>query len=179
MALTNKFRIMQKKFKHVSFLLFIATAILSLQGCYTFTNATISPDTKTISIKQFPNNAPLAQPTLSTVLTETIRDKFTSQSRLSLVRSDGDLNVEGEIKNYVSEPIAQTSDQRASMQRLSITIDVRFTNKKDPKKDFQTSFTRFADFEASKQLSSAERELIPQITEALAQDIFNRALANW
>jgi len=156
-------------------------AVFVLNGCsYSFTGASISPSVKTISVSYLPNNALLVQPTLSRTLTETIRDKFISQSSLSLVNTNADLNIEGEITGYTTEPIAITGDQQsAALQRLKITVNIRFSNKQDPAQDFETSFTRFQDYDSRKQLSEVEAALIDIITNELAQDIFNKAVVNW
>lgn len=155
-------------------------AIWQLQACsYSFTGASISPNVKSISVSYLPNNSLLVQPTLSRKLTEAIRDKFTSQSSLSLVGSNGDLNIEGEITGYTTEPVAITGEQQAALQRLKITVNIRFTNKKDPKQDFETSFSRFQDYNSLRRLSEVEESLIDLINEELAQDIFNKAVVNW
>jgi len=169
-----------KRFRFLISAILIA-GFLGWTGCgiYSFTGASISPDVKTISIKYFPNNALLVQPTLSNTFTETLRDKFTNQTNLKLVSSGGDLNIEGEITGYGAEPVAIQGDQQAALQRLKITISVRFTNKKDEKQNFETSFSRYEDFDASKRLSEVEEGLIGTITDALAQDVFNKAVVNW
>lgn len=154
-------------------------AFCLLQGCYSFTGASISPSVKTISVSYLPNNSLLVQPTLSRKLTEKIRDKFTSQSSLSLIGSNGDLNIEGEITDYSTEPIAITGDQQSALQRLKITVNIRFTNKQDPTQDFETSFSRFQDYDSKKRLGEVEESLIDLINEELAQDIFNKAVVNW
>jgi len=159
----------------------VVTAVIGLSGCgiYSFTGASISPDVKTISVKYFPNNALLVQPTLSNIFTETLRDKFTNQTNLKLVNSGGDLSIEGEITGYAAEPVAIQGNQQAALQRLKITINVRFTNKKDEKQNFETTFSRYEDYDASKRLSEVESGLIETITDALAQEIFNKAVVNW
>jgi len=156
-----------------------AVSLLSGCGIYSFTGASISPDVKTISVKYFPNNAPLVQPTLSNTFTEALRDKFTNQTNLKLVKSGGDLSIEGEITGYSIEPVAIQSNQQAASQRLKITISVRFTNKMDEKQNFETSFSRYEDYDASSSLSQVESGLIETITDALAQDVFNKAVVNW
>ena len=158
----------------------VFSAISLLPGCsYSFTGASISPTVKSISVNYLPNNAPLVQPALSRKLTETIRDKFTSQSGLSLVSSNGDLTIEGEITGYSTEPVAITSEQQGALQRLKITVNIRFTNKQDPKQDFETTFSRFQDYDATRRLSEVEETLMDIINEELAQDIFNKAVVNW
>jgi hypothetical protein len=172
-----------RKSKGASFfpaLIVSLSIICAFQGCsYSFTGASISPSVKSISINYLPNNALLVQPTLSRKLTEAIRDKFTNQSNLSLVSSKGDLTIEGEITGYTTEPVAISGEQQSQLQRLKITVNIRFTNTQDSKQDFETSFSRFYDYDAQKRLADVEETLIDLINEELAQDIFNKAVVNW
>lgn len=158
----------------------LGMGIWMMQGCsYSFTGASISPTVKSISVSYLPNNALLVQPTLSRKLTEAIRDKFTNQSNLSLVGSNGDLNIEGEITGYTTEPVAITGEQQAALQRLKVTVNIRFTNKQDETQNFETSFSRFQDYNSKQRLADVEESLIEIINDELAQDIFNKAVVNW
>lgn len=148
-------------------------------GVYSFTGASISPDIKTISIQRFPNNALLVEPTLSEKLTNAIRDKFTSETNLILLDKGGDLRLEGEITGYSTQPVAIQANQTAALNRLSITIKVRYTNTKDPTMDYETNFTRYEDYPSSDNLASVQETLIDQINEMLVEDIFNKAVVNW
>lgn len=153
---------------------------LLLAACYTFNGASISPELKTVTIKTFPNNAPLVQPTLSQSFTEALKDKFSQQTKLSLVNNNADLLFEGAITGYSTQPIAIQGNEVAAMNRLTITISVKFTNRKDDKQSFETSFSRYQDYPSSPALnSSKEEELIKQIDDALVEDIFNKAVVNW
>jgi hypothetical protein len=181
MELKDKKYLIEKRSAQKFLLLFFTIISFSLlQGCsYSFTGASISPSVKSISVSYLPNNALLVQPTLSRKLTEAIRDKFTSQSNLNLVGANGDLNVEGEITGYTTEPVAISGEQTAQLQRLKVTVNIRFTNKQDPKQDFETSFSRFKDYDSKQRLADVEETLIDLIDEELAQDIFNKAVVNW
>jgi hypothetical protein len=148
-------------------------------GIYSFSGASIPPEAKTISIKYFDNYAPIVQPTLSQSFTEALQNRFTSQTTLRLVAKNGDLHLEGIISGYSVSPIAIQGNETAALQRLTIMVKVKFVNKYDPKMDFETSFSRYADFESSQNLSSVEGELIRQINEQLTEDIFNKAAVNW
>jgi hypothetical protein len=162
--------------------LLLIVVLFSGCGIYSFTGASISPAVKTISISTFPNNASYVQPTLSQKFTDALRDKFVTQTNLTLVNSGGDLVIDGAITGYnPTEPTAIQggADQTASLYRLSVTVSVRFTNKKDEKQNFETTFTRYEDYERSQRLADVEEQLLDQINEALVQDIFNKAVVNW
>jgi hypothetical protein len=154
---------------------------LSLAGCgvYSFTGASIPPEAKTISITYFVNNAQYIEPTLSQSLTDALRDRFLSQTSLDFIKEGGDLQLEGEITEYSTKPIAIQGDQTAALNRLSITVKVKYTNLIDPAKDFEIPFTRFEDYPSDQDLSSVKDQLISQINEALVDEIFNKAVVNW
>jgi hypothetical protein len=147
---------------------------------YSFSGASIPPEAKTVSIIYFVNNASLAPPTLSQTFTEALRDKISTQTRLALVKNGGDLNFEGSITGYATQPIAiQSGIDQAAMNRLTITVNVKYTCSFDEKKNFEQSFSRFADYPSNLSLSSQEDQLISTINTQLVQDIFNKALNNW
>jgi hypothetical protein len=151
---------------------------------YSFTGASIAPDVKTVSIQYFSSFAPLAKPTYSQVFTEALRDIFLSQTNLSFVQKNGDLQFEGAVTAYNAAPIAIQGTganglNQAAQNRLSITVKVKFVNNKDDKHNFETTFTRFADFPSTTALAAEEDRLIKEINNQLVQDIFNKAVINW
>jgi hypothetical protein len=166
--------------KKPALFLFVIMGLL-LQSCwfYSFTGASIPPQAKTISIQYFANNAPIVNPTLSQNLTNVVKDKFASQTNLSLIPRNGDLQIEGEITNYSVQPMAIQGNDQAALNRLTITVNVRFTNKFAEAQNFETNFSRFEDYPSTKSLSSVQDELIETINKALSEDIFNRSVANW
>jgi hypothetical protein len=160
---------------------FLLLAQTSCKMSYSFTGASISPDVKTISIQYFANNASLVIPTLSRTFTDGLKDYFTSQTNLILVDRNGDLNIEGAITGYTpGQPIAIQGNETAAMNRLTITVTVKFTNKKNEKQNFENkSFSRYQDYASSQNLATIQDALIKQISDELTQDIFNQAVVNW
>ena len=115
---------------------------LILQGCavtYGFKSGSIDyTKTKSISITDFPNNADLVNPTLSQTFVEALKDKYTRSTRLQLLSRGGDMHLEGEIVGYQISSMAISADSYASQTKLTLTINVRFTNNKKPEDDFET-----------------------------------------
>ena len=169
--------------KHIATLFLSVTLTLTLfiSGCgvYSLTGASVPPEAKTISIQYFPNKSALVEPTLSPVFTEILRTKFTSQLNLNMVERNGDLAFEGEIVDYKTMPVAIQGDQTAALNRLTIVVNVRYTNKYEPDKDFEQKFTEFAEYPSDKDFNSIKAEYIRLISTALADDIFNKAVINW
>jgi hypothetical protein len=148
-------------------------------GVYSFTGASIPPEAKSVSVMYFPNQALLVEPTLSSIFTDALRNKFTSQTNLTMLERNGDLALTGAIVDYKTTPEAIQADQTAAQNRLTITVSVQFTNKFEPDKDFDTKFTQFTVYPSTSDYNSVKSELIDQISEMLAEDIFNKAVINW
>ena len=148
-------------------------------GIYSFSGASIPAEAKTISVDYFPNHAQLVNPLLSNNLTNALRDAMTNQTTLDLVEAGGDLAFEGEITDYRTTPVAITAGQTAAMNRLTVTVKVRFSNRIDDTKDFEQSFSRYEDYPSSQELTSVQESLTATIIEQLVEDIFNKALVNW
>ena len=176
---------LSKYFRWLSFSLNISliTGVMifspSCRVSYSFTGASISPKVKTVTIQYFPNQASLVVPTLSRALTDALRDYFTSQTNLVLLDKGGDLNIEGAITGYAVQPIAIQGNETAAMNRLTITVSVKFTNRTDEKQNFETTFSRYEDYQSTLNLSSVQDGLIKEINDKLVQDVFNKAVVNW
>ncbi len=157
----------------------ICVIAISCKVNYSFTGASIPENVKTVSVKTFQTYAPLANANLSQTFTEALKDKFLSQTNLDLVARDGDLRFEGSITGYNVTSVAIQGNETAALNRLTITVKVKFTNTKDDKLDYETSFSRYTDYESSQNLGSIEDGLITEINDQLTQDIFNKAVSNW
>lgn len=150
-----------------------------MRGGYSFSGASIPEAAKTFSVAYFPNNAPMVSPTLSTMLTEALKDKFSRQTKLQLVEEGGDFAFEGEITGYSSTTASVSSDNYAQLNRLTITVRVEFTNVVEPQNSFTQSFSQFADYDSQQLLTDIQSELDQQIVDQLVTDIFMAAAANW
>ncbi|MBA3901472.1 MAG: LptE family protein [Bacteroidetes bacterium] len=171
---------MVEKIKYL-ILITLVTAISACKMGYSFSGASISPEVKTVSVSLFPNYAPLAQPLASQTFTEALRTIFITQTNLSLVDREGDLHFEGSITAYNTTPVALQGGEmsQATLNRLSMTVNVKFINSLDDTKDFESAFTRYTDYDARRNLSDVETLLLKEINDQLVQDIFNKAVVNW
>jgi len=148
-------------------------------GIYSFNGASIPKNAETVSVDYFINSAPTKQPTLSQVLSEKLKDFFTTQTNLIIAQNNGDLNFTGEIIKYEIKPIAIQSNETAGQNRLTISIKVNFKNSYNNEFDFEHTFSRYRDYESSQNFSEIENLLIEEISTELIEDIFNKAVVNW
>ena len=156
--------------------------IYSACGVYSFTGGSVSAGMKTVSVLVFENTAQLVNPNLSQAFTEALKDRIRSQTALSFLRNDGDANFQGRITDYNIQPVAIQGNQigTAGLNRLTISVSVKYTNKIDTEKNFEQTFTRFLDFNSQgSAFTTQEPALIKNINQQLTEDIYNRAFANW
>jgi len=162
-------------------LFMVGFVLLMVQSCgvYSFTGASIPPEAKTISVQYFQNNALLVEPLLSDEFTNALRDRFMSQTSLNMIAQNGDLAFEGEITDYATTPVAIQSDQTAALNRLTITVNVRFTNKFNESSNFESKFTQYMEYPSEQDLNAVKSQLITDIVAMLVDDIFNKSVVNW
>ncbi|MCH1518488.1 MAG: LPS assembly lipoprotein LptE [Flavobacteriaceae bacterium] len=173
---------MKKIFNIILFTAMVGS--LSSCGIYSFTGASIPPGTETFQVNYFNNEAgnkpgSTVEPGLDQEFTIALQDLIQNQTNLNLVSTNGDLVYEGEIIEYRISPTTSTANNTAAQNRLTMTVNLRYTNTKKEEDSFETRFTFFYDFDANQQLfdvkDAANRELFERIT----QDIFNATLAKW
>ena len=161
--------------------LYIVLIALTFSNCsvYNFTG-TGKIDAKTFQVNFFKNNAELIEPGIDRTFTLALQDLIQNQTNLNLVKNGADLTYEGEIIDYRISPMTATADQQASQNRLKIRVNVRFTNKRTEKDDFEKVFEFYYDYPATTQLNgSTLNKAITEIFERITQDVFNASLAKW
>ena len=156
----------------------LLSVLLASCGVYSFTGATI--EGKSIYIHVLENKSRNIVPSLSANLSEKIKTRILSQTGLAPINNDdADYDLSGTITNYEVSVSGLQNNQTASLNRLNISVEIIFKNKKNEKANFTQSFNRFADFSATQTLQSVEQKLIEDIGNQLADDIFNKAFVNW
>ena len=173
---------MTLNYKFIYLLLFVF--IIKSCGNYSFTGASIPEGTERFQVNFFENEAgnsmgSIFEPGLDRDFTIALQDILQNQTNLQLVSSDGDLIYEGEITEYRVSPMTATSNLQASQNRLTVGINVRFTNLKKEDDNFERRFTFYYDYPAEVQLLNVKSEAHDIIFERITQDIFNASLAKW
>lgn len=165
--------------KTYPFLFLILLFTISSCSVYNFTG-TGKIDAKTFQVSYFQNNAELIEPGIERTFTLQLQEIIQNQTNLNLVQTGADLSYEGEITNYNISPMTATADQQAAQNRLNISINVRYTNKKKETDDFEKTFSFFYDYPAREQLTGTIlNNALKEIFERITQDVFNESLAKW
>ena len=147
---------------------------------YSFSGSSVDyTKVASISIRDFPNVASLVYAPLAQQFTENLKDKYTRQTKLRVLREGGDMDLEGEITGYNFMPMAVSENTYASQTRLTITVRVRFTNKTDPNQDFERTFTAKSEFDNTSSIDQVQDELCDVIMKEIIDQIYNATVATW
>ncbi len=161
-------------------------SVLGLYSCGVYTFTGTNTNASTISVLTFYNDSGQGPANLSQLFTEELREYYRRNTNLALVDNGGELQVEGSIVGYSTMPVAPVASGNlqqtdvAGSTRLTIRVQVDFTNTLNPEEDFSRSFSFYDDFDSrNSNLTAEEDQLIETIFDQIVFDIFNATVANW
>lgn len=168
------------KVARYSMIMALPLILLACTISYKFNGSSINYDkVKTITIGEFPIKSAYVYAPLGTRFNDQLKDIFVRQTRLELVKMNGDLQIEGEITGYNQYNEAVQSDGYSSTTKLTITVNVRFVNNTNHTEDFERQFSSFRTYDSSQLLTTVQDGLIAEMVQELTEQIFNATVANW
>lgn len=167
-------------FYYIFYFCVVAVLLTSCAISYGFSGGVIDYSvTKSVTISDFPNQAPLVYPPLAQSFTEGLKDIFIRQTKLQMVPANGDLELEGEITGYNLAPMAVKEDAYSSSTKLTMTVRVRYTNRNTPEKDSEQTFSAYREFDSNLMLQDVQDALNAELVKEIAEQIFNATVADW
>ena len=164
----------------VALLLALPLVVIACTVSYKFNGSSINYDkVKTISIADFQNRAEYVYAPLATEFNQKMKDMFIQQTRLQLVNSGGDLEIDGEITGYNQYNESVDASGYSSKVKVTLTVNVRYTNNTNHEEDFEQQFSAFQTYDSSKLLTEVQDQLITLMVKDIAEQIFNATVANW
>lgn len=161
-------------------LLVAACVLAACKVRLTFNGASIDySKTKTIQIADFPIRSSYVWGPMGPMFNNQLKDQFADHTKLIQVKRNGDLKIEGEITQYSQRNKSVSSEGYSAQAELTMTVNVRFTNNKDHKQDFERQFSSSKSYETTQSLNSVQEELVTQMVKDICDQIFNATVANW
>ncbi len=173
---------LKNSYKGTTLLILLCSTLLSSCGIYSFTGTTISPDIKTIAIENFENPTGEGPANLTQVVTTSFKNYYRRNSNLTILQEEGDLQLEGQIVSFTVTPAAierEGQEDIASLNRLTLGIQIRFTNKVNPEEDFDQLFSITKDFNRERDVTQLSPVEIEEMADRLVTEVFNKTVANW
>lgn len=186
----KRFQVFNFKFQppRIRFLALFPAVLFSflLQSCYSFTGSSLSPETKTIQIRDFPNNSALMNPNLAQQFSTDIQNRFLQRTTLKGSTEVPDILIEGEITDYIISPTTISStvnapggNIQAAQNKLTITVKVHYENRVEPDKSFDRTYSDEAVFSSDLDINAIEATQVKLVNERIINKIFNDIVANW
>lgn len=156
--------------------------LVCIQGCgvYSFTGASIPDHMSTISVPLVELRAAGSVPDLDQTLTQALIERFVDRTRLTLEPTEGvaDAVLTTSIDRYSLTPVAVTGDERASLNRVTIAVSVRYFDRVEDSERLSRNFTASADYDPAEG-PAGESEAAQRAIDQLAGDIFTAATSDW
>ena len=157
----------------------ILATITACTVSYKFTGTSITYDLiKTIQIDNIPNRAPYGWAPMEAIFNNKLQDLYANQTRLRLVKRDGDLQIAGEIIGYDQYNKSIAADGFSSQVQLKMTVNIRFVNNKT-NQSWERQFSATTQYESSQQLSAVQESLVTEMVKDLPDQIFTAPVADW
>ncbi len=152
-------------------------------GCvsYSFTGVTIPPEVRTIYIPFFPDNSSSGLGNLSDELNEALIERFVNQSRLRLIsdRDAADAILDGTIVGYRNRPFSVAGDERATLNRVEISVRATFKYRTEDRPEWDKSFNGVFEYDPREDPIDGERDAVTEAMSRIASNMFNDALSSW
>ena len=147
-------------------------------GIYKFTDATFPDSIKTVRVKLFENRATYINVQLAPKLSDKLRQKFVSQTKLTQTNNDNaDWVIDGTITTY-SFSTSGIAQKQVASNRLTVGVHVTLNDQKS-NKTTEYDVSRSFDFSANQTIQQAEAGLTEEMVRGLTDDIFNRMFSTW
>ncbi|MDX1429874.1 MAG: LPS assembly lipoprotein LptE [Rhodothermales bacterium] len=157
--------------------------IISSCGYYSFTGAVIPSHLNTIAIPLAEDNSISTLVSLDESLTALLVDRFVGQTRLSLQpdQQQADALLTSRIDRYVNQPASVGGQERATLNRVTISVTTDYIDRTKDEVIFTRSFSSFEEYDPTdpERGLSGEEDAARAVLEKIADDIFTAATSNW
>ncbi|PEN05798.1 hypothetical protein CRI93_11895 [Longimonas halophila] len=150
-------------------------------GAYSFSGATIPSDIETIAIPIVDDRSTSPFSSLSNDLTDLLVQRFVNQTRLSLSTDNAgaDARLDVVVRRYTNEPTTVGGDERATANRVTITVDVEYLDQVNDEVFLSRSFSGSSDYSPVEDGLEGNEAAAQRALTDLADNIFAQATSNW
>jgi hypothetical protein len=162
-------------------LLLSATLGLLTAGCgfYSFSGASIPERLDTVAVPLAEDRSIGGVVGMNEALTDFLIQRFARQTRLALEPDENaaDAVVTAAIDRYQNEPVAVTGNEVAALNRVTITVAVRYVDRVEDEELLARTFTASAEYDATQ--IEQEQETAVAVLRQIADDVFTAATSDW
>lgn len=148
-------------------------------GYYSLSGAALPEHLGTVAIPLVEDRSVGGVPAMDQILTDLLVERFARQTRLSLEPDENaaDAVLTAAIERYQNAPVAVTGDEVAALNRVSLTVAVRFLDRVEERERLARTFTASAEYDAA--LIDQEEVAAAAALQQIADDVFTAATSEW
>ena len=156
-----------------------AGLLVCIQGCYSFTGASVPPHLKTIAVPMFDDQTGMGEPDLGKRITEKLIDRFNHDNNLQVAdRSRADAMIEGVIVSMTDAPSVVSAGENVTARRITLNIKVVFRDMKLKKQVWEKQLSNFGDYSAGANIVQ-RRAAIDVAIDKLTEDLVLDTVSGW
>lgn len=163
-------------------LVLVLATSLSSCGYYSFTGATIPSHLESIAVPLAVDQTTAAVDVpLNDELTDLLIARFVQQTRLALAttESEADVVLESTVVRYRDEPTAVGGGEQAALNRVSITVRVRYYDRVEDEELLAREFTSSVEYDPVTDGLQGEIDAARAALSNIADDVFTAATSDW
>lgn len=153
--------------------------LLVMQGCYSFTGASLPAHIKTVSIPLADDISGFGQSDVRQRITDRLTEEFIREGSLQVTnRSRADALVEVTITSISDENVGVQANEQLTTKRVTISTRVVYRDQKQQKDFWERQFSKSSDYPIE-QTQSGLRTALQNAEEQLADEILIAVISNW
>jgi hypothetical protein len=168
---------MKRILKYILYVIIFSST--SCRVSYRFTDASVPAEIKTFKVVYIENKARYINPSLSPRLTDKLRQKIISQTRLTQNNESPHLEIIAVITEYSVTTSGVSNGSTPTTNRLNVGLNVQIKNSVKPENSLEENISRSFDFPAGQSLSQAEASRTDEIVKNVIDEIFNKIFSKW
>ncbi|MGA9118841.1 MAG: LptE family protein [Bacteroidota bacterium] len=164
----------------------VAFALLMMQGCYSFTGASVPANLKTIAIPLVDDQSGFGEPGLREEFTTALTNLFISDNSLEVAdRTTADAILEGVITSVsdapavIQTPTAAQQGEQVSKRRITVTAKFTMRDMKLRRKMWEKSFSNWGDYDTGGGGASQRQTGIQEAIRKVTEDILQETVSGW
>lgn len=153
--------------------------VILLQGCYSFTGASLPAHIKTVAIPLADDMSGFGQSEVRQRMTDRLTEEFIREGSLQVTnRSRADALVEVTITSIADENVGVRAGEQLTTKRVTISTRVVYRDQKQQKDFWERTFSKSSDYPIE-QTQSGLRNALQNAEDQLADEILIAVISNW
>ena len=155
------------------------SVLVSFNGCYSFTGASVPTHLKTIAIPLMDDQTGSGEASLREKLTRTLTDLFIRDNSLEVAdKNTADSILEGVIVSARDDIASVGGGETVNKRRINLSVKVVYQDMKLRKKVYEKTFNNYGDYDPAGGFSQRQAAF-DEAMRKISEDILLETVSGW